>query len=169
MRQQSATTVQKKQSDLNDLFVPSQKFDEHMRSVFDLVSRRAYEMYENRGGLHGHDWEDWYEAKSASLQAVTNEVSDSGDAFNAVLDITTYRPQDLRISATPQSLRICGRADGGNYEAEKSGLAPTYPRAFSLSYHFPVPINPGKVSAEIRNDVLEVRAPKATPSTNASN
>ena len=136
MKQQSATAIQKMQSDLDDLFVPLQGFEEHMRSVFDLISRCAYEMYENRGRVHGRDWEDWYQAESALLQPITNEVSDSGEAFNAVVDIAAYRPQDLRISAMPQSLRICGCANDKNHEAEISGFAPTYLRAFSLSYQY---------------------------------
>jgi HSP20 family molecular chaperone IbpA len=162
--------MQKKQTDLGDLFVPSHRIYEHMRGVFDLISRRAYEMFENRGGVHGNDWEDWYQAESAFLQPVNSEVSDSGDAFIAVVDIAAYRPQDLRMSAEPHCLRICGRA-GDEYErAEVSGgNAESHSHAFSISYEFPVPINPEKASAEIRHNVLEVRVPKAIPSPAASN
>lgn len=29
----------------------------------DDVAQRAYERFEARGGEHGHDWEDWFEAE----------------------------------------------------------------------------------------------------------
>ncbi|MBI2220221.1 MAG: DUF2934 domain-containing protein [Acidobacteria bacterium] len=29
----------------------------------DEIARRAYERYEARGGAHGHDQDDWYEAE----------------------------------------------------------------------------------------------------------
>jgi hypothetical protein len=29
----------------------------------DVVRNRAYEIYEQRGGEHGHDWDDWLEAE----------------------------------------------------------------------------------------------------------
>jgi hypothetical protein len=29
----------------------------------DEVAVRAYELYRNRGGSHGHDLEDWFEAE----------------------------------------------------------------------------------------------------------
>jgi hypothetical protein len=29
----------------------------------DLVAKRAYEIYESRGGEHGRDFEDWLEAE----------------------------------------------------------------------------------------------------------
>jgi HSP20 family molecular chaperone IbpA len=169
MIKQSATVMQKKQTDLGDLFVPSHRIYEHMRVVFDLVSRRAYEMFENRGGVHGNDWEDWYQAEAAFLEPVNSEVSDSGDAFIAVVDIAAYRPQDLRMSADPHCLKICGRAAGEYERAEVSGNAESHPRAFLIFYEFPAAINPAKASAEIRNNVLEVRVPKAIPSPAASN
>ena len=29
----------------------------------DEIAARAYELYESRGGEHGHDWDDWLEAE----------------------------------------------------------------------------------------------------------
>lgn len=29
----------------------------------DEVARRAFELYESRGGEHGHDWDDWFQAE----------------------------------------------------------------------------------------------------------
>lgn len=29
----------------------------------DEVSRRAYELYQQRGGEHGQDWDDWFQAE----------------------------------------------------------------------------------------------------------
>jgi hypothetical protein len=29
----------------------------------DEVRRRAYELYEERGGEQGHDWDDWFRAE----------------------------------------------------------------------------------------------------------
>ena len=28
------------------------------------IARRAFELFEARGGEHGHDWEDWFRAES---------------------------------------------------------------------------------------------------------
>lgn len=30
----------------------------------NVIARRAYELYEARGGEPGHDWEDWFQAES---------------------------------------------------------------------------------------------------------
>jgi DUF2934 family protein len=38
----------------------------------DRVARRAYQRYQTRGGAHGHDLQDWYEAER-ELIAAENE------------------------------------------------------------------------------------------------
>ena len=35
----------------------------------DLVARRAYERYQQRGGEHGRDQQDWFEAERELLAA----------------------------------------------------------------------------------------------------
>lgn len=32
-------------------------------SLYERTARRAYELYQQRGGAHGHDVEDWLEAE----------------------------------------------------------------------------------------------------------
>jgi hypothetical protein len=37
------------------------------RAVHEAISKRAFELYEKRGGRHGHDLEDWLEAERLIL------------------------------------------------------------------------------------------------------
>ena len=134
MAQQLATVMQRSKGDFDELFVSSDRFDEHLRKVCDMIACRAYEIFESRGHVHGHDWEDWYRAESAVLQTVNNEVLDSGDAFLAVVAFGAHRPQDLKLSAEPLGLRIVGcliPATNGSGTPEK---ITTRPRAFSLTH-----------------------------------
>jgi HSP20 family molecular chaperone IbpA len=160
MAQQAASATRKTQDCRNDLFVSPDAIHDYLRNVFDLVSRHAYEIFERRGRIHGHDWDDWYQAESALFQTANHEVSDAGDAFLAVVDVRDYCPQDLKLSAEPRRLSICGLSAVGNNTAEESRRETTQPRAFSLSCSLPAPIEPEKASAEIRGDLLEVRLPK---------
>lgn len=38
----------------------------------NTVARRAYELYEQRGGEHGRDWDDWFQAEQEA-RASTND------------------------------------------------------------------------------------------------
>jgi HSP20 family molecular chaperone IbpA len=165
---EQAAVRKKMESNADELFVPSDRLEKHMRDLVDLISKRAYERFESRGRVHGHDWEDWFVAESALLHAVNHEVSDSGDAFHAVIDIAAYRPEDLKMSAEPKRLRIYGRRAGERSGAELSGQPTTHLRALRICYEFPAPINPAKVSAEIRSGLLEVRLPKVRPADEGS-
>ncbi|GEM_PF-3380577 len=39
---------------------PAQKSQENLRVS---IEKKAYELYEERGGNHGKDWNDWFEAE----------------------------------------------------------------------------------------------------------
>jgi hypothetical protein len=37
--------------------------DTESRPSSDAIANRAYELYEQRGGTHGEDWNDWFQAE----------------------------------------------------------------------------------------------------------
>jgi hypothetical protein len=43
----------------------------------DDIARRAYALYEERGGGHGHDWEDWFKAERELRQLALHTSIDS--------------------------------------------------------------------------------------------
>jgi len=160
MKQQAVRLAQGKEKSATLMPVSSEEFNKCRQQVLDLVARRAYELFESRGGVHGHDWEDWYKAESQTLRAVHVELSDAGNALVAVAAVTGFDPEHLRISAEPSRLWICGLspaadASSGRADAKSIGSGP-FLHSFSLS----AKIYPSKVSSEVRNDLLEVRMPK---------
>jgi hypothetical protein len=40
----------------------------------DDIAGRAYQLFEERGGEHGHDWEDWFQAERELRQLTLQEV-----------------------------------------------------------------------------------------------
>ena len=52
-----------------------------------MITHHTVEIFESRGCANGHDWDDWHQAESDVLQTVNHEVSDSGDAFLAVIGV----------------------------------------------------------------------------------
>jgi hypothetical protein len=56
----------KHRNDRTDASTPTQSSEtnhESERASDDRIRQRAYERYEERGGGHGHDMEDWLEAE----------------------------------------------------------------------------------------------------------
>lgn len=49
--------------------------------IHALIARRAFEIYEQRGGEHGHDWADWLQAEREVL--ATLDADSEGMASHA--------------------------------------------------------------------------------------
>jgi HSP20 family molecular chaperone IbpA len=115
MSQQSAVATQRqlKKATNEQLIVATDELEKFMNIVLEQVAQRAYEIFERRGNVHGHDWDDWYQAESELLQPVHVEQSDSGDAFIVVADVAGYPAESLRVSAEPRRLKICGHNRAG--------------------------------------------------------
>jgi HSP20 family protein len=165
MRQQSASATQTKRTNFSNLFVSQDEIDRRMKSVFDLVARRAYELFEDRRCEHGHDIEDWFQAESEIFQPVTIEMGDPGDAYTAFAIVPGYRPEDLKISTEPRRLTICGLSCVENTESSGPQEGSHHAERFYFSISLPTEIDTAAVSADIRGDVLDVRLPKALPHT----
>lgn len=155
-----------KKRTLDQAFVPPTEMRAVMEHFWRLVEQRAYEIFKCRGGLDGHDFDDWIQAEAELLQSVTAEVSDAGDAFIAIAAVTHYRPEDLRVSVEPRCVTICGLTTGKNNNRGSSDDAPQLPR-FHLSFKLPADVNTSAASADLRRDILEIRLPKALPQKNA--
>ena len=55
-----------------------------MQAVQRAIAHRAFELFEKRGGEHGHDWEDWFRAESEFLRPVSVSMSESEDRLQLV-------------------------------------------------------------------------------------
>ena len=161
MRQQSSVATQMKRTTFDHLFVPPDEMDRCMKNAFDLVARRAYELYESRGSEHGHDIEDWFQAESEMFHPITVEMGDPGDAYTAFAVVSGYHPENLKISTEPRRLTICGLFPTESTESSESQEESQHAERFYFSITLPTEIDTAAVSADIRGDVLEVRLPKA--------
>jgi hypothetical protein len=52
---------------------------EHTQNTLNRIARRAFEIFESRGGLHGHDREDWFLAETELFEPVKLPISGSGE------------------------------------------------------------------------------------------
>ncbi len=165
MRRHSSAVAQMEKLNFDHLFVSQDEIDRHMKSVFDLVAQRAYELFVSRGGEHGHDYEDWFRAESEIFQPITIEMGDPGDAYTAFAIVSGYRPEDLKIRAEARRLTICGLSCGESTESNGPQEEPRSSDRFFFSISLPTEIDTAQVSADVRGDVMEVRLPKVLPNS----
>lgn len=140
---------------------PGDTFFELSQELRDLISRRAYELFELRGSLHGYDHEDWLQAESEILMEVPVEVAETETGFTVLAKVPGLSENEVEVGVGPRSLCITGKRvetveekDGnGAYTEQRS-------RKIFRAVDLPSEIDPVKASATISNGTLEINLVK---------
>ena len=149
-------------TDLN--LVSIHELFEHTQDVFNLIARRAFEIFESRGCVHGNDREDWSLAESELLTPVKFHISESGQEFTARAEVPGFNRQEIKVSVEPHRLIISGKAEPR--EEHKSGKHTHSIRQAQLIFRvidLPTEVDLSKVKATFHDGTLEVVMPKAAP------
>lgn len=171
MKQQFVPTPTLKTVNLE--LVSPEELLKHEECMFDSISRRAYELFQNRGCVPGHDREDWFRAEFELLKSVKCHVVESDDHLIAHAEVPGFSPHELKVSLESRWLRIGGRAKAS--ENRNSGEAVMYSLEHSLLpaeqiFHvaeLPVEVDPSKAKVTFKDGVLEIVMPKASMAKNA--
>ena len=137
---------------------------EHTQDVSNLIARRAFQIFENRGRAHGNDREDWFLAESELLTPVKFHLSESGEQLTARAEVPGFNRQEIKVSVEPHRLSISGKA--APHEDPPSGK-----HAHSLKHEhlmfrvidLPTEVDLSKAKATFCDGTLEVIMPKAAP------
>src|SRR5207245_7537203 len=127
-----------------------------------MIARRAFELFEGRGGGHGHDVDDWITAELELLRPYRHDLKESAGAvlFHAELPCS-FTPDQLNVSVEPRRLIVSGERElevtcvGGLPTHVEKRTQPTF-RMEDL----PVDIDPARTTAKVKYDVLEIVMPK---------
>jgi len=149
-------------TDLN--LVSVHELCEHTQDVFDLIARRAFEIFEGRGRAQGNDREDWFLAESELLTPVKVHLSESGEQLTARAEVPGFNREEIKVSVEPRRLSISGKASP--HEDHPSGK-----HAHSLKHEhlmfcvidLPTEVDLSKAKATFHDGALEVLMPKAAP------
>jgi len=171
MERQLTPTPTLKTSNLE--LATSEELLKHEKCIFDSISRRAYELFQNRGCVPGHDREDWFRAESELLKPVEVHVVESDDHLIAHTEVPGFSPHELKVSLESRWLRIGGRAEPS--ENRNAGETVMYSLEHSLLpaeqiFHvaeLPVEIDPSKAKVTFKEGTLEIVMPKASLAKNA--
>jgi HSP20 family molecular chaperone IbpA len=73
------------------------------------IARRAHELFEARGREHGHDLDDWLQARSELLCPVSIGMSESKDRVSVRANVAGFDPDEIEVSVEPGRITIMGR------------------------------------------------------------
>jgi len=142
---------------------PISTFDQTLTEIYNGISNRAYELFAQRGYVHGQHFEDWLHAESEILQAVPVEITDSDDTFTVRAEVPGFAPRDLEVKVEPSRLLIRGEAEKSKQRsAGKTIYSECQKNQFFRVLNLPTKINPEKATANVQDGILHITLPKAT-------
>ena len=137
---------------------------ERTQQISAAIARRAYELFEARGSEHGHDGEDWFRAESELLTPIPATVVDTDGELTVTAEVPGFTGKDLEVLAEPRRLII--RAKKQETMEQEKGRTALHGKMSNEMFHFlelPHEVDPNKMTATIKNDVLEVTLAKVNP------
>jgi HSP20 family protein len=135
---------------------------DQMNEMFDALSRRAYSIFEENGHAFGRDLEHWFQAERELLHPVHVNVAESDDSLHIQAEVPGFTEKELEISVEPSRLTITGKREASKEEKKgKTVYAERCADQILRIVDLPAEVETDKVSAMLKNGVLELTMPKA--------
>ena len=152
-------------------FVPANMLEQRKSEIQNMIARRAYEHFEHRGRVPGHEIEDWVQAETELLiYPCRHDLKESADAIILHAELPGFFTADqLKVSVEARRLMVsgekeisvlCGDAKGTHSELRWQHIF----RAHDLS----ADVDPSKATATLKGTMVEIVLPKASPANKPS-
>jgi HSP20 family protein len=162
MAEKTSAAVQRAQEPAITKPVKPENLIQRMDDLFNDISRRAFEMFDGNGRIFGRDLDDWLKAEREFLRPVQIELSDSGDSLQVKAEVPGFSEKELEITAEPGRVIISGKRETNKEEKQGKTLYSETGRDQILRVvDLPVDIDTDKITATLKNGVLELSLPKA--------
>jgi hypothetical protein len=82
---------------------------EQTQRVQEAIGHRAFEIFESRGSVPGHELEDWRQAETELTSARCSGQMKLDGSLWVNADAALFHPDTIEIWVSPRKLTICGR------------------------------------------------------------
>jgi len=137
---------------------PGDAFFELSQEFRDLISRRAYELFELRGSVDGSDREDWLQAESEILLNVPVDVVETETGLTILASVPGFAEKELEVRVAPRSVCITGKREEVSEQSDEKGVyAERRSSQIFRTLELPSEIDPERVKATASDGVLEIQ------------
>jgi HSP20 family protein len=135
---------------------------DQVEDTFRALSSRAYEIFESHGRAFGRDLDNWFQAERELLHPVHVHIAESDGSIEVKAEVPGFSEKELEIGLEPRRLTITGKRE--TKKEEKKGKT-VYTECSSDQIlrivDLPSDVETDKVTATLKNGVLELALPKA--------
>jgi HSP20 family protein len=161
---QKTVPVQPKPDPKNPFLVEAQKLFDRLKAFTQMIERRAYHFFEERGQEPGDDLADWFRAEMELMRPVAIDIREDAKNIFIRAEVPGFEAEEIKVSVDPQCVILCGEAE--NTEERKTNDGERFAQWFGQFYRtieLPTAIEPDKTTAGLKNGVLELTLIKAAP------
>jgi HSP20 family molecular chaperone IbpA len=133
-------------------------FDE-VEKIHQRIEKRAYELFESRGGERGHDVDDWLAAEREVIWSPPISMEEHDGQITVQLSARGFGPENIDVELTPEDLLV--EAETHEERAKTKGRArmkEVHAETLFRSVHFSRAVDPDSAEAELKNGILTITA-----------
>lgn len=161
MKTQQALEPNKMETEGTPVFVEAEKLLERMEDMTRSIARRAYEFFEERGRKFGNELEDWFRAESEFMRQIPVTMKEGDNQITVHAEVPGFKADEIKISAEARRLMIEGKSEEAKEEtSDKVVFSERSSNRFCRSFTLPAEIDPSKVTASLKDGMLEIALPK---------
>ena len=141
---------------------------ERLEYLSDVISRRAFELYEKEGRVDGQHLRHWLEAEREVLHPVDMKLEEADGEFVVRAELPGFTASDIEIDVEPRRVIITGKRE--LREEDKQGDAVYVEQRSDEIFRtmdLPAEVDVLKVTAMLKDGVLTVQLPKAAATKTA--
>ena len=163
MKKQSVAVMQPAKEAAPMKLLPGSDLFDRIQDVSNSIARRAFEIFEDRGRAFGHDLEDWLRAESEFLHPIHLDIAESDDAVTVRAEVPGFSAKELEVGVEPHRLTISGKREANEERKSKKTIYSEHCRnQIFRAVDLPAEVDTSKVTANLKDGVLELSMPKAT-------
>lgn len=162
MSAQAATAMQPAKTSVPVKQIETENVFDRIQQVYDSIAQRAFDIFETNGRWFGRDLDDWFQAESQLLHPVHLEIAESDDNLTVRAEVPGFSTKELEINVEPRRLTITGKHEAK--EESKKGktiYSERCAKEILRSFDLPAEIDSSKVTATLKDGVLNIELPKA--------
>ncbi len=136
-----------------------------VENTIEKIQQRAFNLFEQRGGLPGLDWDDWLLAEHDVFGASSAELLENDKELKLRIAIPGLEPKDVTATATPKILIVQGNATHTHSGADGEPRFCEFSESkLCRQFSLPSEIDVNRVSASLDKGILLIVAAKMTES-----
>jgi HSP20 family molecular chaperone IbpA len=141
--------------------VEPQAIYDRMNELYNVIERRAFELFEDDGNVDGRDRDHWFKAEAELLHPVHVSMRDSDEAITVQAEVPGFSANELEVSLEPRRVTISGKKQTSGEEKKENVIySERCSSEIMRSIDLPVEVNPSRATATLNNGILELSIPK---------